>query len=409
MWAGARRWLSRRELSRQGLSRQAGLSAAAIVVCLAVGYACNGPGPHTANDVKPPPPTLRLYLLSTVAGGLEPCGCTADQLGGLDHVAAFLSSQRLAAPHSLFLTVGPLLFLNPRLTADNAAQDRFKAETIAQSVNDMQLAAWVPGANDWADGSDGLRKYLQLSGTRLLAAGLKDRQLAGSASISGSELFDIGQIKVGIVGFSDPKNRAGVYPEGVLGPPPEQQLDVVQREITELKRNGAQLLVVLAAMDRGSALRIAEGIPELNLLVVGRPCATGDLDDSQQPPTMVGSTLVVETANHGQTIAVVDIHTKGQKPGVLLKLDDGGGIARAQQINALARRIRKLEVRINNWQKGGNVSTEDLAARQADLQRLRQQRAKLESQETQRDSDNTYRYRIQEVREELGVDPEVGK
>ncbi len=400
MWAGARRWLT-------GLS---GLSAAVIVGCLAFGHACNGPGPNTPNGVKPVRPTLRLYLLSTIAGSLEPCGCTAGQLGGLDHLAALLSAQRETAPQSLFLAVGPLFFLNPALTPDTTVQDRYKAETIAQSLNDMQLAAWTPGANDWADSSVGLRKYLQLSGTRLLAAGLKDPELTKTDRlVSGSEIYEVGSLNVGIVGLSDPKNRAGAYPESVSLAPDEQRLEVIRTEVAKLKRQGAQLLVALAALDRGTALRIAEGIGELNFLAVGKPYAAGDLDDSQQPPTLVGNTLVVETANHGQTVAIVDIYTEAQPRGGLLKLEDGGGIARAQRINALSRRIRKLEVRINNWQKGGSVNAEDLAARRADLQRLRQQRTGLASQSTPSNSGDYYHYRVQEVREQLGSEPRVSK
>src|SRR5438477_10696274 len=36
------------------------------------------------------PPSVRLYFVSDLAGALEPCGCTKDQLGGLDHAAAWM-------------------------------------------------------------------------------------------------------------------------------------------------------------------------------------------------------------------------------------------------------------------------------------------------------------------------------
>src|SRR5271154_6067855 len=60
-------------------------------------------------------PTLRLYVVSTVAGALEPCGCSKDQLGGVDHLAAFVAGQASAAPASAVVGAGPLLFLDPRL------------------------------------------------------------------------------------------------------------------------------------------------------------------------------------------------------------------------------------------------------------------------------------------------------
>ena len=46
---------------------------------------------------------MRLYLLSTIAGALEPCGCSKDQLGGISHLAAFLSAEREKVPGGLVL------------------------------------------------------------------------------------------------------------------------------------------------------------------------------------------------------------------------------------------------------------------------------------------------------------------
>src|SRR5438309_2264604 len=39
-------------------------------------------------------PTLRFYLVSDLAGALEPCGCTKDQLGGVDHLAAWIHAEQ---------------------------------------------------------------------------------------------------------------------------------------------------------------------------------------------------------------------------------------------------------------------------------------------------------------------------
>ena len=59
-------------------------------------------------------PSLRLYVMSSVAGALEPCGCVKDMLGGADHAAAYIASQSAAVPHALTVGAGPMLFLNAR-------------------------------------------------------------------------------------------------------------------------------------------------------------------------------------------------------------------------------------------------------------------------------------------------------
>src|SRR5882757_2529616 len=73
-------------------------------------------------------PTLRLYAISNLAGALEPCGCTKDQLGGLDHLAAFVAQDRKLAQGSLVVAAGPTMFLDPKLDAARGAQDRWKGE-----------------------------------------------------------------------------------------------------------------------------------------------------------------------------------------------------------------------------------------------------------------------------------------
>ncbi|MFO0659380.1 MAG: hypothetical protein U0165_06065 [Polyangiaceae bacterium] len=118
------------------------------------------------------PPTLRLYLVSTIAGALEPCGCSKNQLGGFDHFAAFLSKQRRFAPHDLLLGAGPMFFLDPVAKEERAQQDRWKADAIADAFSKLGFAAWAPGMNDWQSGATGLGELKTRSKSALVAANL---------------------------------------------------------------------------------------------------------------------------------------------------------------------------------------------------------------------------------------------
>src|SRR6516162_9309748 len=94
--------------------------ALALVLLAAGGVAacqgCHGsPPPAGADHAAASKPTVRLYVTSTVAGALEPCGCTKDQLGGVDHLAAYVAGQAAVAPDHFLLGAGPLLFLDPKL------------------------------------------------------------------------------------------------------------------------------------------------------------------------------------------------------------------------------------------------------------------------------------------------------
>src|SRR5690349_1063046 len=117
-------------------------------------------------------PSLRLYVVSTVAGALEPCGCTKDMLGGVDHMAALVAREAQDAPHAMVLAAGPMLFLNPKLEESRKTQDVWKAEALATSFAEVRLTAWAPGANDWAAGAGELDRLSKMARASVLAGNL---------------------------------------------------------------------------------------------------------------------------------------------------------------------------------------------------------------------------------------------
>jgi Cytochrome c554 and c-prime len=373
------------------------VGALAIAAAAGLGAGgCRNPKPTTEVPV-PSKPSVRLYLLSTVAGALEPCGCSKDQLGGLDHLGAYIQAEKSKAPNSMVLAAGPLLFIDEKLKADHATQDQFKAEAIAKGMKRLDLAAWAPGFNDWADGADALAAKAKSADTALLATGLK------APYTTPSKLVTLGGVKVGVVGISDPKDRFGRYPKGVDAP--AAIAEGATAEIAKLKGQGATLIVVLAAMQRGAALRLADTMKDINVLAVGKPSSDGHGNTAQPAPEMIGSTLVVETANHLQTVSVVDVYLRGKADGQVT-LADGSGLEQAAKIADLSTRTRELEARINSWEQGGKVDPKDLAARKADFAKLTKERKELEAHETTPPG-SFFRYSVQEVRERLGESTEL--
>ena len=344
-------------------------------------------------------PTLRLYVTSTIAGALEPCGCSKDQLGGVQHLAAYLTSQKDAAQTTLFLGAGPMLFLEPKLKPDSAKQDIWKAEALAHAAKQMGLAAWAPGVNDWAGGTDTLDSCRDAAAAKLLAGNVVD----GKASTTGTFVREIGGLKVGVVGVADPKDRQGTYPDGVRA---SEALAAMKAGIAEVKKQGAEILIGLAALPRGEALRLADNVPELNVLVVGKPIEIGDGNDLAKAPVLAGNTLVVEAANHLQTVGVIDLFVQPRKEGAPLVFADAGGVSRAEAVLGIAGRIRDLEARINSWANDKSVKPEDVAARKADLEKLRVEKAKLEAEVTPVEG-SYFHVSSVEIRDGLGSDKAV--
>lgn len=367
------------------------LACAALLLVLGAWGGCK----RTAASASAPPktPTLRVHVISTLAGALEPCGCVKDMLGGVDHGARLIRGQRQDAPAALVVGAGPAFFMDPKLLTERRTQDTWKAEAIAQSLKDMGLSAWAPGLNDWALGPETLTRLAKMAGAVPLAANLE------GAPVQSTHVVEIGGYKVGLAGASAPE-QSGQPPAGVTIRDARAALEAAKKK---LDAQGAQIRIALVALSRGEALRLAEVVPGYQLMVVGKPYDQGEANDGKTPPVQVGDTLVVQAPNHLQGVAVVDLFVREQS----FVFQDGSGVKSAERRASLERRIVELERRIAEWEKRGDaVKQSDLEARRRDLARLKKEIAALESPSPP-ERGSFFRYRLEDVTAELGSDPSV--
>jgi hypothetical protein len=370
------------------------LGAAGISGACSTGTTSSGT-PSSASPIADTKPSLRLFLLTNVAGALEPCGCSKDQLGGASHFASLFEAEKSEAKSALVLGAGPLFFQDPKSAPDKATQDRWKAEALAKGAAKLGVAAWTPGANDFGAGADAFRALAGASQAGFLAANAR-----GAAGLAPSKTVEVDGVRIGLTGVIDPKVGAA---GGFEVEPP---VDALRREVAALRSAGARLVVVLAAMPRGEALRLTDAIPDLDVLVVGKPSEKGDGNDAPRAPVLAGSTLVVELSNHLQTTARLDLFFREEPGGTgRIQLADGSGLARAEQLLGISQQIRDLEHRINGWESSKVVRADDLAARKKDLERLRTEKLTLESQTTETPTGSYFKYALVEVREKLGKEP----
>jgi hypothetical protein len=331
------------------------------------------------------PPTVRLYLVTDLAGALEPCGCTKDQLGGLDHFGAWVKREQARVPASLVASAGPLFFMDDKLVGDRADQDRIKAQTIARVMHGLGFAAFAPGANDFDDGADGLTKLAEASGGAPVLS-------AGTAVVR-----EVGGVKVGFVGYGQAK--AGDAGASVA--------DVVKRGVEDAKKQGAEVLVALAAVGRGEAKRIADAIPELTAVVVGAPRSNGDTNATAPQGEQVGDVLIVQAANHLQSVAVLDLYVRDPLvPGHIVKFADATGLELARKREEVARRIDELHVKLASWERDPSVAPRDVAARRQELTTLESQREALDTKPAPARG-SFFRYSIKEMRDSLGKDAAI--
>lgn len=371
----------------------------ACFIALSACEGCRGPtAPQTSSANEAP--AARLYLVSDLAGALEPCGCVKDQLGGMEHFGALVASEKKTAATYATLSAGPLFFMDMDLAPEKRSQDIAKAETIARTMKTLGLGAFAPSRNGLAAGLSTLEKLRDTSGAAMVAA---NANLAGATKHT---VLTLGGLKVGVIGVAAPdKNEKAKGPlEGVTSTP---AIPAVKDSVLALKNEGAQAIIVLAAVGRGEAKRIADENPELLAILVGSTGANGDENTKPAPPEQVGNVLIVETANHLQTVGVLDLHPHdiGAQKG-LVKFADGTGIERIRKRDELNGRIDELRKKIATWDTDKSVDPKDVAARKADVAKLEGERDALDKSPAP-STGSFYRFSMKEIRDELGADPAV--
>lgn len=325
---------------------------------------------------------------------MEPCGCIKDMLGGIDHAAAMIQKAQTEAPNSLLVGAGAMFFSSPELAPDKVTQDQWKAESLAASFADLQLAAWAPGANDFALGPKRLQSLLELSKAQALACNIK----ASGVNTGSVMLRDVGGVKLGFAGVSVPEYQ-GRLPEGVKMRDPRLALEGARKA---LERSGAEVKVALLALKRGQALRLAEAVPGFQVVIVGKPYDVGAGNDAPTPPVLVGRTLVVEAPNHLQALAVVDLYVRDGS----LVFADGSGVEKVELKLSLARRVQELSRRLTSLKSSATAKASDIARAETELKRLEAESSQLGEQARPK-SGSYFRYELREVREKLGTDPKV--
>jgi len=364
-----------------------------VSVGLAACHGCHdaGTGVPTAPPVSATTPTLRVYFVSDLAGAIEPCGCVKDQLGGLDHAAAWIDAQKQDAPSSVLVAAGPTFFMDPVLESDHRAQDVAKAEAIASSLGHLGLAAWAPATNDWAAGGAELSK---LAGLVIVPGLVANLRADSGVPLLPTRMVTVNGLHVAFIGVGELPKDAGLAVAS-----PEESIRVAS---DAARASGANVVIALASVGRGEAKRIADAVPDLTAILVGDGSQRGEANTPSPPGEQVGKVLIAEAANHLQAVGTLDLYVRDGS----YVFADASGLGEAHKLTELTRRIDELHTRIANWERDKAVSPADLVARRADLAKLETERAGF-SVKPPPATGSYFRYSLQEIRDTLGQDPTV--
>lgn len=258
---------------------------------------------------------IQLLNVSDWHGQLDPLVVGTAQVGGAAVLSAYFQADRAANPNTLTLTGGDAVGATPPLSSF------FDDEPTILAMNLMGFQADTFGNHNFDGGIARLQSQIDLADFQYVSANLhnRDDNLTG---VKDFEIFDVGGVKVAVIGITNPEAPELVFPGNFGTIVPTDPVKAALKARGKARDAGAKVIVVITHMgvtgfdgtgapfgpliDFAKAVNKNEKHPKIDVII-------GDHTDIQYSGIINGA-LVYENRSKGLTYAkaalTVDAHNK---------------------------------------------------------------------------------------------------
>ena len=274
-----------------------------------------------------------------------------------------------------------------------------RADFLASQMEKLGLSGAGLAETDLLGGPGSVRP-------RRLASNLAPSAVVVAPSV---QMVGVGPrgVKVGLLGIADPALAPA------LGGKSDELATAVRRDADRLRQQGAELVVLLAPVDKPVARRLARGAA-VDLVVLGRQVGKGlfPAEEGARPGDKTGdadaSVFLVAPADELQRIGRIDVVLRaGARPGLK---DAGGPEAIRLRQDDVGRALKQLDADLARWTTAGQATGNDpafVAAKRYERDALIAERAALEKPWTAPASGNYFVNRLIPLTRALPRDPAV--
>jgi Cytochrome c554 and c-prime len=259
--------------------------------------------PAAIPDVKPllkdwPKPAVSLVFSGEQHGYMEPCGCSVTQSGGLSRRADFMRQLTEKGWPFASLDVGDLV------KKDNQ-QNKIKFQVMLAALKDLGYQAIGLGPNELS--LERLEPGFLLTQSTdhpelgFVNANVDFTLFKDNRPVAPLKVITVNGHRIGVTAIFGKTLTAALF--GESGDPQIKVNDPAKSlpaAIAELKKQNAEVLVLLSHAEKGESIELAKKFPDFQIVATARGAEDGD-DTAER----IGKTLLVSVGQKGKHIAIV--------------------------------------------------------------------------------------------------------
>ncbi|HET6323743.1 MAG TPA: multiheme c-type cytochrome [Planctomycetaceae bacterium] len=266
-------------------------------------------------DVKPllkgwAKPAVALVFSGEQHGYMEPCGCSVTQSGGLSRRADFMRQLTEKGWPFAALDLGGLV------RKDNQ-QNKFKFQVMLAALKDLGYKAIGLGSEELSIErlepgfllTQGLQTGTDQNGLGFVNANVDFTLFKDTRPAAPAKVITINGHRIGVAAIFGKTLTAALF--GDAGDPQIKVNDpakALPAAIAELKKQNAEVLVLLSHAEKAESVELAKKFPEFQIVATARGPEDGE-DTAEQ----IGKTLLVVVGQKGKHVAIVGYYPDESK------------------------------------------------------------------------------------------------
>ena len=270
------------------------LTLLALATCLAAScqfFSCNKKSEIFNSGISPSDESSYVLLFSSnIQGYLEPCGCTANPLGGVSRLASVVESTKVNFDNrSMYLDGGNLLTPHAKeLSGTDLCLLDSASSILLETLKTLDCSGTIYGPYDFPKGYEWTQKTYSNFGIPVFGKAYVSGDLQAPET---SLKFDIGTGFVGIIGVSlvDSTTTAN------------DARNYLASKSEELSKSGARAVIAFVASAPGRLDELLEHQRYIDVAILG------DVQDSPSLPKKIdGGPWLIRNGSRGQYLGALE-------------------------------------------------------------------------------------------------------